>query len=59
MMSIKSPPNILALKGISLLAKKSIARIKANTDNIGEQDLEGIQQNYLYYFIVHKFWEGK
>lgn len=52
-------PSALLSKLADTIVPLSKHKIKANMDNIGEQDLEGIQQNYLYFFIEHNFWEGK
>lgn len=50
-------PSALLSKLADTIVPLSKHKIKANMDNI--VDLEGIQQNYLYFFIENNFWEGK
>ena len=52
-------PSVLLSKLADIIAPLSTQRIKANMEKIDEQDSDGVQQNYLYYFAKHKFWEGK
>ena len=36
-----------------------VGLIVAKTDNVEEQDEDGVYQNYLHYFKVNKFMEGE
>ncbi len=33
--------------------------VKANRDGLYDRDVDGVYLNYLYYFVIHRFWEGK
>ena len=50
-------PSALLSKMTDMIVPLSTSKIKANTDDIDEEDEENVRQNYLYYFTMHKFWE--
>lgn len=52
-------PSALLSKLADTIVPISTQRIKANIEKIDEKDSDGVQQNYLYYFAKHKFWEVK
>ena len=51
-----SPGNLLS-KLADNISPLEFSKIRANTDKIDEE-VEGVYQNYLYYFKKHKFLEG-
>ncbi len=51
-------PSSLLSKLADVIVPLDDNKIKANTDDI-EEIVDGVYQNYLHYFVVHKFWEGK
>lgn len=52
-------PSLLLSKMADMIVPLRTQAIKANTDKIDEEDADNVHQNYLYYFVKHKFWEGK
>lgn len=52
-------PSVLLSKMADTIVPLTTAGIKANMDKLDETDSDGVFQNYLHYFLEHKFWEGK
>lgn len=55
---VDSPVSLLSTLS-DMISPLSIDIIVAKKDNIDEQDENGIYQNYLHYFKINKFLEGK
>ena len=52
-------PSALLSKMADTIVPLNTLGIKANMDKLDEADSDGVFQNYLHYFVEHKFWEGK
>ncbi len=51
-------PNILLSRLADILRPISSTRLRAKTEDWKDK-IEGVQQNYLYYFNKYRYWEGK
>ncbi|MBO4864196.1 MAG: DUF262 domain-containing protein [Eubacterium sp.] len=51
-------PSVLLSRLADMVVPLENSKIKANMENYNE-DVDGVYQNYLHYFEVHKFWEGR
>lgn len=52
-------PSVLLSKMSDTIVPLSTAIIKANIEKLDDTNSEGVYQNYLHYFVEHRFWEGK
>ena len=50
-------PNMLLSRMADRMVPLTTSRIKAKTEN-GDEQKDGVYQNYMFYFKKHKFWEG-
>ena len=51
-------PSVLLSRLADILVPLENSKIKATMENYNEE-IDGVYQNYLHYFEVHKFWEGR
>lgn len=52
-------PSALLSKMADMVSPLEDFKIKAKTDDVDERDENNVCQNYLHYFVQHKFWEGR
>ena len=52
-----SPSSLLSKMADTIVPLRT-QHIKADRDKIDEKSNDDVYQNYLYYFVKHKFWEG-
>lgn len=52
-----SPSSLLSKMADTIVPLRT-QQIKADRDKVDELSNDGVYQNYLYYFMKHKFWEG-
>ena len=52
-------PSVLLSKLSDMIVPIRTQDIKANMDKLYDKDAEGVYQNYLYFFVENKFWEGR
>ena len=52
-------PSALLSKMADTIVPLRTSGIKAYMEKLDETDSDGVFQNYLHYFVEHKFWEGK
>ena len=52
-------PSALLSRMADMIVPLRTSGIKANLEKLDETDSDGVFQNYLHYFVEHKFWEGK
>ena len=52
-------PSVLLSKLSDMVVPLRTSDIKANQDQLYEKNTDGVYQNYLFFFIDHKFWEGR
>ena len=51
-------PSVLLSRLADMIVPLNVSNTKADMDGF-DDEIEGIYQNYLHYFAIHNFWEGK
>lgn len=52
-------PSALLSKMADIVSPLEDSKIKAKTEDVDERDENNVCQNYLHYFVQHKFWEER